>query len=157
VYFGVFSERLVAALVAVEAVDPMELDQDMDQDDDQTLPGSDVPESGGKDLGAFEERVKMELRYLGIIGEDEGVQVPAREQMAVSGRDDEICRELMEAQEKLKVVMMKNNARKDKVAEVVKKWMAYQEFNSILDEGDKQIEIVYARRYVLRVEFFNDG
>jgi transcriptional adapter 3 len=122
VYFGVFSERLVAALVAAEVIDPMELD---DQDDDQTLPETEHAETVGKDMGAFEERVKMELRYLGILGEDEGV---VRERMEVSGRDDEICRDLMRVQEELRGVVRVNNERKAKVAEVAKKWMALYVF-----------------------------
>lgn len=64
----------------------------------------------------------------------------------MTSQDDEITRELVQIQAELREQARINNERKSKLFSVAKKWMAYQEFNSILDEGDKLIDSVYTRR-----------
>ena len=94
VYFGTFSERLVASLVEADCVSDGNVDGDGDfymrePDDaapeypattkdhdsaDQTIPTQQaVPEQSAADMLSFEERVKRELRHLGIIGEEEAL------------------------------------------------------------------------------------
>jgi len=154
VYFGSFTERVLAALVD-ENITHLGEDSSLDQ----VLPGSNsnnIPHRSSKDRGrtfdemmSFEDRIKEELRFIGIIEEEFAPTVDpiVSTSPILSSQEDEITRELAKAQAELRKKVEINNARKDALEKVAKKWMAYQEYNTIIDDLDKSIEIAYARRF----------
>lgn len=120
VYFGAFSERVLTALVEQDIIQ-------MDDSADQVLP-TEKPSTKERartfeDMNSFEERIKQELRFIGVIGEDDVAQESTVLQ------EDEITRELIKAQSDLKKVIKINNERKQKLEKVAKKWMALFGFN----------------------------
>lgn len=101
------------------------------------------------DYPTFEERLKRELKYVGIY-----VNMPKDESNPngddpdwLTGReDDEISAELRELQSSLKQVTMKDQKRKVALIPLVEKRLAWQEYSSILDDLDKQIDQAYIKR-----------
>lgn len=101
------------------------------------------------DYPTFEERLKRELKYVGIY-----VNMPKDESNPngddpdwLTGReDDEISAELRELQSTLKQVTMKDQKRKVALIPLVEKRLAWQEYSSILDDLDKQIDQAYIKR-----------
>lgn len=101
------------------------------------------------DYPTFEERLKRELRYVGIY-----VNMPKDESNPngddpdwLTGReDDEISAELRELQNSLKQVTVKNQKRKTALIPLVERRLAWQEYSSILDDLDKQIDQAYVKR-----------
>ncbi|GAV52877.1 hypothetical protein ZYGR_0AI01590 [Zygosaccharomyces rouxii] len=100
------------------------------------------------DYPTFEERLKRELKYVGIymnIPRDEGGN--GDDPDWVTGReDDEISAELRELQNSLKQVTMRNQKRKTALVPLVERQLAWQEYSSILDDLDKQIDQAYVKR-----------
>lgn len=93
---------------------------------------------------SFEEKLKQELRYVGIYMNDEE---EGQEFDWVYGReDDEISAELRQLQDKLRVVQKKNYERKQVLKPIIEKHLAWQEYQHILDDLDKQVDQVYVKR-----------
>ncbi|GAO46772.1 hypothetical protein SAICODRAFT_16897 [Saitoella complicata NRRL Y-17804] len=90
------------------------------------------------DYVAFEERLKKELLYIGLLTEEE-VDWSARE-------DDEICAQLRTLQRQLRTVSTENIARKRRLAQLTTEQFAYQEYTTILDDLDKQVDTAYLKR-----------
>ncbi|ODQ68482.1 hypothetical protein NADFUDRAFT_81434 [Nadsonia fulvescens var. elongata DSM 6958] len=61
-------------------------------------------------------------------------------------QDDEICRELRALQQKLKQTTKLNQARKNRLLPVLREQLAWQEYSSILDDLDKQVDQAYTKR-----------
>lgn len=99
------------------------------------------------DYTSFEERLKRELKYVGIYmnlpkdenGSDDPDWLNGRE-------DDEISAELRELQTNLKQVTKRNQNRKSLLIPLVERQLAWQEYESILDDLDKQVDQVYIKR-----------
>ncbi|CAR26887.1 hypothetical protein ZYGR_0I01590 [Zygosaccharomyces rouxii] len=100
------------------------------------------------DYPTFEERLKRELKYVGIymnMPRDEGGN--GDDPDWVTGReDDEISAELRELQNSLKQVTMRNQKRKTALVPLVERQLAWQEYSSILDDLDKQVDQAYIKR-----------
>lgn len=100
------------------------------------------------DYPTFEERLKRELKYVGIymnMPRDEGGN--GDDPDWVTGReDDEISAELRELQNSLKQVTKRNQKRKTALVPLVERQLAWQEYSSILDDLDKQIDQAYIKR-----------
>lgn len=100
------------------------------------------------DYPTFEERLKRELRYVGIY-----MNMPRDESGNgddpdwLTGReDDEISAEIRELQNSLKHVTERNQKRKAALVPLVERQLSWQEYASILDDLDKQIDQAYIKR-----------
>ncbi|KAL9552059.1 hypothetical protein PS6_004685 [Mucor atramentarius] len=147
---GKLTERLLSSLVADEGI--MIHDEEDDQDDilsDDLLNTtkdyhhnrsieemSSIPPD---DIALFEERLKTELRYAGLFGEDD-VDCNARE-------DDEICAELRLAARELKEQYTTNEYRKKRLLNVVDNQLQYEQYRHVLDNLDIQVEQCYLKRF----------
>ncbi|KAJ3223986.1 Transcriptional regulator, partial [Chytriomyces hyalinus] len=90
------------------------------------------------DIMAFDDRLRNELRYLGLLG-DEG-KVDSTEQ-------DEICTQLRSLQEELRQQVSENTRRKRILKEIASFYRGWEQYNSVLDAISKQIESDYMKRY----------
>ena len=91
------------------------------------------------DYAMFEERLKRELRYIGLLDEGEEVNWSARQ-------DDEISSTLRNLQKQLRKQSRVNASYKNRVEQKVIDQMAWQEYSTILDDLDKQVEQAYLKR-----------
>lgn len=86
-----------------------------------------------------EERIKNELRYIGFL--------PQESETDYEGHfDDEIAARLRYLQEQLKEQSMLNGARKARLMELTKERMAHQEYTTILEDLDGQVQTAYLKR-----------
>ncbi|KAK9763489.1 Transcriptional regulator [Basidiobolus ranarum] len=133
---GPFTERIVCALLqenSINSGDWME-DEDSESNTEDTLQSDAFPTQ----LVNMEERLKMELRYIGILG-DEDINWKSRE-------DDEISSTLRTMQKELRDQSKTNLFRKEKLSAISIENLAYQEYLQILEELDKQVEQSYIKR-----------
>lgn len=86
-----------------------------------------------------DERIKSELRYLGLLGQDENPDYDAH-------NDDDISERLRLLQAELRRVMLINSARKARVLDLAKERLAYQEYSTIHDDLDSQVQQAYLKR-----------
>lgn len=101
------------------------------------------------DYPTFEERLKRELKYVGIY-----MNLPKNENNSygddpdwLTGReDDEISAELRGLQSSLKAVTKRNQKRKEILKPLLERELAWEEYSSILDDLDKQIDQAYVKR-----------
>ncbi|BGP13999.1 hypothetical protein JCM10213_005585 [Rhodosporidiobolus nylandii] len=137
VFLGPLSERLMAALA-------------IEQDSAATIEGEDdelrvgraqegpVPPKLQLDAVDLEERIKRELRFIGILPEEE-VDWSARE-------DDEISSSLRACQRLLHQQTELNEARKSVLMSLVKDRMAYQDYETARDAQERVIEAGWTKR-----------
>ncbi|CDO94035.1 unnamed protein product [Kluyveromyces dobzhanskii CBS 2104] len=100
------------------------------------------------DYVSFEERLKKELKFVGIY-----MNLPREDGKAsedpdwLTGReDDEISAELRELQSTLRQVTTKNIKRKSSLLPLLERMLAWQEYCTILDNLDKQVDQAYIKR-----------
>ena len=86
-----------------------------------------------------EERLRLELRHLGFLSESE---VPDYE----GHHDDDISERLRILQAELKKTMITNGARKARLLEIAKERLAFQEYNTIQEDLDSQVQQAYLKR-----------
>lgn len=86
-----------------------------------------------------EERIKSELRYLGLLGQDENPDYDAH-------HDDDISERLRLLQAELRRVMIINGARKARLLDLAKERLAYQEYSTIHEDLDSQVQQAYLKR-----------
>ncbi|KAM3161796.1 Chromatin-remodeling complexes subunit NGG1 [Lachancea thermotolerans] len=101
------------------------------------------------DYPTFEERLKRELKYVGIymnLPRDEDSTYGEDPDWLAGREDDEISAELRELQSELKQVTKKNMKRKAILIPLVERQLAWQEYASILDDLDKQVDQAYIKR-----------
>lgn len=87
----------------------------------------------------LDERLKAELRYVGFLGPDDNPDFDAH-------YDDDIAQRLRLLQSELKKQMIINGARKARLLELAKERMAYQEYMTIHDDLDAQVQQAYLKR-----------
>lgn len=87
----------------------------------------------------LDERLKAELRYVGFLGPDDNPDYDAH-------YDDDIAQRLRLLQSELKKQMIINGARKARLLEIARERMAYQEYMTIHDDLDAQVQQAYLRR-----------
>ncbi|KAK9712830.1 Transcriptional regulator, variant 2 [Basidiobolus ranarum] len=137
---GPLTERIICALIQENLINPQEYLNDEDSDSNtEDIPQNEIYSS---ELADMEERLKRELRYIGILG-DEDIDWNARE-------DDEISSNLRNLQKELRDQVKVNNLRKEKLLGISTEHLACQEYLQILEELDKQIEQSYIKRVVSR-------
>lgn len=124
-------------------------DGDVNKPDETPLPPATlIPDSqqpGWKmpttrlDHNQIDERLKQELRFIGFLGEDEEPDYDAH-------YDDEIAARLRHLQAELKEQCIVNGARKARIAEIAKERLAHQEYSTILEDLDNQVQQSYLKR-----------
>ena len=87
----------------------------------------------------MDERVKAELRHIGFLAPDSEPDYDAH-------YDDEVGERLRKLQAELKRVSIINGARKARVLELANERMAHQEYTTILEDLDGQVQQAYLKR-----------
>ncbi|OAA62107.1 Histone acetyltransferases subunit 3 [Cordyceps fumosorosea ARSEF 2679] len=86
-----------------------------------------------------EERLKQELRHIGFL--------PPEGDGDYDGHfDDEVAARLRVLQTRLKEQMLINGARKARLTDLVRERMAHQEYQTILEDLDSQVQAAYLKR-----------
>lgn len=108
------------------------------------MPGSDT-EAWKKanhpklDYAQVDERLKQELRHLGIL--------PPEVEPDYDGHyDDEVAARLRFLQARLKEICIQNGARKARLQRLVQEQMAYQEYSTICEDLENQVNQAYLKR-----------
>ena len=91
------------------------------------------------DYAQVDERLKAELRYIGFIG-------PESEPDYDAHYDDDVAERLRALQDELKKQSIINGARKARVLQLAQERMAHQEFSTILEDLDGQVQQAYLKR-----------
>ncbi|KIY02716.1 uncharacterized protein Z520_01181 [Fonsecaea multimorphosa CBS 102226] len=86
-----------------------------------------------------EERIKGELRHLGLLGQDENPDYDDH-------HDDDISERLRLLQGELRRVMVVNGARKSRLLDLAKERLAFQEYSTIHEDLDSQVQQAYLKR-----------
>jgi transcriptional adapter 3 len=150
---GPLVSRLLSAILKDEKIDSKG-----DDDDDTRRSATSLPDQQGwkvtnvnADYSSLEERLKRELKYIGIFmnldsdaskdedGDDQGPDWLKTE-------DDEVSTELRTLQNELRQVSKRNNKRKRILIPLIEQQLAWQEYNSILDDLEKQVDQAYLKR-----------
>lgn len=100
------------------------------------------------DYNQVEERIKQELRHIGFLP-DPDTEHPQPEDARANydgAYDDEVAARLRLLQERLREQMLINGARKAKLSELVRERMAFQEYQTILEDLDGQVQAAYLKR-----------
>lgn len=87
----------------------------------------------------MDERLKAELRNIGFLG-------PESEPDYDAHYDDEVAERLRTLQAELKRVSIVNGARKARILELANERMAHQEYKTILEDLDSQVQQAYLKR-----------
>ncbi|KAI1620933.1 transcriptional adapter 3 [Exophiala viscosa] len=103
------------------------------------LAGSKASNSQRLDYVQTEDRIKGELRHLGLLGQDENPDYDAH-------HDDDISERLRLLQAELRRVMITNGARKARLLGLAKERLAYQEYSTIHEDLDSQVQQAYLKR-----------
>jgi transcriptional adapter 3 len=107
---------------------------------ESTQPNWKLPSNMPKpDFSTIDERLKAELRYIGFLGPDEEPEYDAH-------ADDEVAARLRILQAELRRQIIINGARKARIAQFAQEAMAYQEFSTIRDDLDTQVQQAYLKR-----------
>ncbi|MCJ1300735.1 Transcriptional regulator [Hypocenomyce scalaris] len=91
------------------------------------------------DYTQMDERLKAELRFIGFLGPDSEPDYDAH-------YDDDVAERLRALQTELKQQSIVNGARKGRVLELAKERMAHQEYSTILEDLDSQVQQAYLKR-----------
>lgn len=92
------------------------------------------------DYAQVDERLKQELRHIGFLPQEEF------EGEYDGHYDDEVAGRLRLLQSRLKEQMLINGARKARLTELVHERMAHQEYQTILEDLDSQVQAAYLKR-----------
>ncbi|THV83177.1 hypothetical protein D6D29_04098 [Aureobasidium pullulans] len=98
-----------------------------------------IPLNVGRDFAPLEQRTLQELRYCGFV-------TPEATPDYDSQYDDEVAARLRYLQSELQRVAQENTARKARVLELTEERMAMQEYSTIADDLDSQINTAYLKR-----------
>lgn len=91
------------------------------------------------DQAQVAERLKQELRHIGFLAPDAEPDYDGH-------FDDELAARLRFLQSRLKERMIINGSRKARLMDLVKERMAFQEYNTILEDLDGQVVGAYSKR-----------
>ncbi|SPO02235.1 related to NGG1 - general transcriptional adaptor or co-activator [Cephalotrichum gorgonifer] len=93
------------------------------------------------DYGQVDERIKQELRHIGFLPTD------GNSEAEYDGHfDDEVSARLRLLQQRLREQVLVNGARKARLMDLVKERMAHQEYQTILEDLDTQVQGAYLKR-----------
>jgi transcriptional adapter 3 len=109
---------------------------------DFAQPGWKAPQQTGRtDYAGMEDRMMMELKHYGFMSEAD-----AESQSYDSHFDDEVAQRLRFLQEELRKQSIVNGARKQRLLELTEERIAQQEYNTIADDLDNQLNAAYLKR-----------
>lgn len=91
------------------------------------------------DHSQVDERLKQELRYLGFMPEGTDPEYDG-------SYDDEVAARMRFLQARLREATIRNGARKAIIMERVKERMAHQEYSTILEDLDSQVQTSFSKR-----------
>lgn len=91
-----------------------------------------------EELFDIEERIRRELQFIGLLESDD----------AQSTEKDEIAMELRHVQNEYRSLIRINQRRKSIIYDAACELAAFQEFNLVLDELNRQVEQAYTKRFV---------
>lgn len=97
------------------------------------------PASSSRDFPSMEQRTLQELRYSGFL-------TPEATPDYDSHYDDEVAERLRHLQAELQHISRENAVRKARVLELTEERMAMQEYSTIADDLDTQINTAYLKR-----------
>lgn len=121
-------------------------------------PAAHMPESNSEswkrathpklDYNQVDERIKQELRHIGFLPDLDNEQGQPEDTRADydGAYDDEVAARLRLLQDRLRDQMLINGARKAKLSELVRERMAFQEYQTILEDLDGQVQAAYLKR-----------
>lgn len=129
--------------------DSMDIDNPSTEPDSRARPSAtsfrDASPNGFKipaaklDHAQLDERLKAELRHVGFLSADDTPDYDAH-------YDDDIAQRLRLLQSELKKQMIINSARKARLLEIARERMAFQEYMTIHDDLDSQVQQAYLKR-----------
>lgn len=134
--------------------DDMEIDGEQTNGDSQPVqPATHMPESSNPawknaqsipkvDYANLDDRVLQELRHIGFLSPEE---VSASQNYG-GHYDDEVAARLRFLQSQLRMQSIINGARKARILELTEERMAQQEYNTIADDLDSQLNQAYLKR-----------
>ncbi|KAM0287984.1 hypothetical protein ACHAQH_000052 [Verticillium albo-atrum] len=93
------------------------------------------------DYAQVDERIKQELKHMGFLPQEGPI-----ESEYDGAFDDEVAARLRLLQDRLRSQMLINGARKARLTELVKERMAHQEYQTILEDLDSQVQAAYLKR-----------
>ncbi|KAH6643088.1 histone acetyltransferases subunit 3-domain-containing protein [Boeremia exigua] len=99
------------------------------------------PNSARADYASLEDRMLMELKHYGFLSEAD-----TETQSYDSHFDDEVAQRLRFLQEELRKQSIVNGARKQRLLELTNERIAQQEYNTIADDLDNQLNAAYLKR-----------
>lgn len=167
---GPLSNRLLSALLSLPEVRSQAEDDDLVASDDEVATQLDTGEDykltrEAPDFYSIEERLKKELKYIGIFmnlptsQEETKLKINGRtlkgsntgsildnDDWVLSKEDDEVCAELRTLQRDLKEAATRNKANKKKLVPIIEEQLAWQEYCTILEDLDKQVDQAYMKR-----------
>lgn len=98
-----------------------------------------LPQPARVDYGHLDDRVLGELKWLGLLPQNEQPD-------HASSMDDEVTARLRYLQSELKRQSIINGARKERLIGLTEEWQAKQEYSTIADDTDNQINAAYLKR-----------
>ena len=107
------------------------------------------------DYSQVDERIKQELRHIGFLPllphDSANPTAPPQPDPAATAEydghyDDEVAARIRLLQARLREQVLVNGARKARLTELVKERMAYQEYQTILEDLDSQVQAAYLKR-----------
>ena len=101
------------------------------------------PPASNLDYSDMEMRVKQELQYIGFLPSSTNNPAPADFD---AHYDDEVAARLRYLQNELRWVSQVNGARKARILELTEERMAQQEYSTIADDLDNQLNQAYLKR-----------
>ncbi|KAJ3184680.1 Transcriptional regulator [Geranomyces variabilis] len=96
--------------------------------------------AGEADTSDLEHRMRTELRYIGLI-DDEEIDPPSQIE------PDEISADLAALQSRLRAQTSANRRRRRILLQIATKHMGFQEYNGVLDDINKNIAEAYMKRF----------
>ena len=87
----------------------------------------------------LDDRLKAELRHIGFLSADDEPDYDRHD-------DDEVAERLRWLQARLREVSVLNGARKRRVLQLAEEQLAFQEYKTILDDLDNQVQQAYLKR-----------
>ncbi|KAH8174523.1 histone acetyltransferases subunit 3 domain-containing protein [Sarocladium implicatum] len=124
-------------------------EENINAEDKMLPPATQMPESNTEawkksthpklDYAQCDERMKSELKHIGFLPQDAEPDYDGH-------FDDEIAARLRYLQDQLRQTMLINGARKARLTELVKERLAQQEYQTILEDLDSQVQAAYLKR-----------
>lgn len=145
-YCGPLTERILSALMEENILPPDDLGISDTDSQSASVDDSISPQNITKEeIFDVEERIKRELCFIGLLDEND---------LSSKSDEDEISIELRRLQNHLRKVVEINDRRKDIVKNFAIERMAFQEYNLVLEEINKQVEQAFQKRLVSSLMFF---